>query len=71
MQQTERALTTPDALRVDSTLTLLLPLISADMFKAHASPLLDDCGVTSINKSRVRLNRPHVSSKHSHLQIHR
>lgn len=64
-----------DALRVNSTLTHLSAshpflLLSADKFKAHAS-WVDQCGVRSINNSGVRLNRPHMSSKHIHPEIHR
>lgn len=75
-QHTEEALKTllmPSG--VNSTLTHLPAthpffLISTDMFEAHVLGV-DRCGVRGINSSGVRLNRPHMATKHTHPEIHR
>lgn len=76
MQHTEEALKTPlMPSGVNSTLTHLPAphpffLISTDMFEAHVLGV-DHCEVRGINSSGVRLNRPHMATKHTHPEIHR
>lgn len=76
VQHTEEALKTP-LMPSGSTPpwpTSLQPtpffLISTDMFEAHVLGV-DHCGVRSINSSALRLNRPHMSTKHTLPGIHR
>lgn len=70
-QHTEEALKTPlMPSGVNSTLTHPFFLISTDRFEAHVLGV-DHCGVRGINSYGLRLNRPHMATKHTHPQIHR
>lgn len=71
VQHTEEALKTRGQLHLDPPpYNPPFFLISTDMFEAHVLGV-DHYGVRSINSSALRLNRPHMSTKHTLPGIHR